>query len=636
MTYTFNGKLCGYICPECPEVLSGVTVRLYRTQEGDNVAALAVANPKETLAILDDDAVAAKRSLLIAETKTDDEGKFTFKLDKKKGYNGEAFGVDVYLETVPHRKATREPPKSLQVSITTLQPQWRQAEEGYVAAWRYCVPARFWCSVRARFEAWTICGIVADCDTGTPISGVRVRAFDTDWVQDDDLGSGITDASGKFRIDYLRSDFEKTPFSPFINVEWFGGPDVYFKVETTGGIALLTEPSSQGRTPSRENVGPCFCVRLCLKGAPPPPPGNPIPLFTHVGHYRVDPIYSDFTSDGLTTAGNLAFTDSIPLIGLLPNGNSPDALEYHFRWGEYDPSGTTLGPVTDLDASRIAPTVIGQLEYFDYDSINNVFVLRSANYWANNPGAPMTVIHRNGPLDISIQLNQTVKSGGWIEVPRQNNLVPNGIGLFVGGFTEMVRLDTTKLTLENFDLTAPPPAFKAGDAMAAGNKSRMHRFKLIFETRKVGTVPIVATNAREKIVLSNTWYKQEHHPSWGGFTDTRRCVVLIDAVELAAPGGGCKKITSDVHALFTAYHPFLGTAKVYIEGSHPPPLPPPVNPPISPDGEADSPPGGQDFNVTANPDCAYILWIELSLRLTRGYGTFLGDFYDHVAFCKGS
>ena len=634
MRYIFKGRLCGYICPECPEPLSQVKVRLYRSRAKEGITVLAAAAPKDTFAILSDDDVKQKASSLLAETTTGDDGSFSFELGDEQKYGGEAFEIDVYCGTVPHRKPTPKAPQPLQFSITTLQPAWRNTDNGLMAAFEYCIPWRYWCSIRHRFGAWVICGIVVDCEAGSPIAGVKVRAFDTDWLQDDDLGSALTDGAGKFRIDYLPIDFKQTPLSPWINLELVGGPDVYFRVETPGGTVLLAEPRSQGRTPGRDNIGPCFCVRLCLK-EPPPQDGNPIPLFTHVGEYRVDPIYNDFTSDGLTTAGNYAFTDTIPLIGLLPNGSDPDALEYHFRWGEYNPAGTVLGPVSDMDASQIAPTVIGQLEYFDWDGVS-AFVLRSANYWVNNPGAPTTVIHRNGPPDISIQLNQVVKAGGWIEVPRQNNLVANGNGLFVGGFVSMVELDTTKLTFEQFDVTTPAPPLKAGDSLSASQKSRMHRFKLFFEARKVGTVPILAANVREKIVMSNTHYIQQHHPNWGGFTDNERAVVLIDAKELAVSGGGCGKITTDVHALFTSYHPFLGSAQVYIEGPTPPPaLPPAVNPPISADGETVSPAGGQDFNLAPNPDCAYILWIKVTLNLTYGYGAFLPDFYDHVAFCKG-
>lgn len=632
MAYIFKGRLCGFICPECPEPLSDVVVRLYRHRGKQDITALAVASPKDTFAILTDDQVQAKASSLIGEARTDTNGNFIFKLGDAQRYGGEAFEVDIYCGTVPRRKSGRSTPPPVQFSITTLRPMWRQTEADFVGVWDYCVPNRYWCGVRRRFGAWTICGKVTVCNTEIPVAGVEVTAFDADWIQDDAIGSAITDGAGKFRIDYLVEDFEKTPLSPLLNLEWVSGPDLYFSIETPGGTVLSAEPRSRGRDPDRENAGNCFCVGLCID-KPPVDGGNPIPLFTHVGQYRVDPIYADFTADGLTTVENLAFTDTIPLIGLLPNGSAPDALEYRFRVAEYDAMGIVLGPVADVDATMIAPTVIGQLEYFDWNAVLTAWVLRSANYWVNNPGAPLTTIHRNGFADITIQLNQSVKPGGWIEVPRQNGLVLNGEGLFVGGFVSMVQFDTTKLTNEYFDLTIPLPALTAGQSVPAGKKSRMHRFKLFFEARQVGMVAIASSNEREKIVLSNTHYTQHHHPSWAGFVDTGRAVVMVDITELAALGAGCNAITDHVHALFTAYHPFLGSVSVYFEGPTPPPLPAAIAPAIV-GGEAISPLGGHDFDVTAQPPCAYILWLRVTLNLTYGWGRFLPDSYDHIAFCK--
>ena len=626
--YIFKGRLCGYICAECPEPLANLEVQLYRVDKRHNVAALAAANPKETFAILNDDQVREKQSRLLAKTTSDAEGNFTFELGEN--YAGEAFEVDVYCGSVPRQKIGKRPPKPRQFTITTLQPRYRETENGFIAVWDYCLPYRFWCAVLAWFDVWTICGRVLDCKTQRPIAGVKVIAFDVDWLADDALGSAsTTDAAGKFIITYSSVDFRQ---GTWVDVELIGGPDLYFKIKTPSGTALLTEPSSRGRAPDRENAGPCFCVELCVDETLVVP--DPIPLFTHVGQYRVDPIYNDFTVDGLTTASNLAFTDTIPLIGLLPNGSAPDAQEYRFRVAEYDAAGTVLGPVSDVDQTMIPATVIGQLEYFDWNALLMAYVLRSANYWVNNAGAPLTTIHRNGLPDITLQLNQPVKPGGWIEVPRQNSLVANGGGLFVGGFVSMANLDTTKLTNELFDLTVPLPELAAGTSVPAGKRSRMHRFKLIYEARKVGTVPIISSNEREKIVMSNTHYTQHHHPSWAGFIDTRPAVVLVDVAELAIPGAGCSKVSNHVHALFTAYHPFLGSVSVYIEGPTPPPLPAGILPAIVA-GEAVSPAVGHDFNITAQPNCAYILWLKVSLNLTHGYGAISSPSEDHIAFCKG-
>jgi len=146
MKFRFKGRLCGFICTECPEPLARVNVRLYRSRAGQDVTALAVAKPKDTFAILSDEEAKAKQSSLIAETQTDDDGNFEFELSDKQKYQGEAFEVDVYCGTVPHRKPTPRPPKPLQFSVTVIQPQWKRTETEQIAFWEYCLPARHWCA----------------------------------------------------------------------------------------------------------------------------------------------------------------------------------------------------------------------------------------------------------------------------------------------------------------------------------------------------------------------------------------------------------------------------------------------------------------------------------------------------------
>jgi len=99
MPYEFRGKLCGYLCAECEEPLEGVTVRLYRNRPDQGVTGLAVAAPKDTIALLDE-----------------------------QNYDGGAFEIDVYCGSVPHRKPMKTPPRPVQFSITTLQPLWKQTE----------------------------------------------------------------------------------------------------------------------------------------------------------------------------------------------------------------------------------------------------------------------------------------------------------------------------------------------------------------------------------------------------------------------------------------------------------------------------------------------------------------------------
>jgi hypothetical protein len=622
-SYIFKGRLCGYICPECPEPLSNVRVRIYRPADAKQVSALAAAVPKDTFSLLSDRQAKDKQSSLIAEVETDEQGAFEVDLDKK-NYDGGAFEIDVYCGTVPHQIPPKKKPKPLQFTITTLQPQWRETDQGRVAVFEYCIPQRYWCGIRGHFGAWTICGHVTVCKTKEPVGGVKVIALDTDWLQDDPLGSALTDTTGRFRIDYTSDRFKKTIF-PGIDIELFGGPDLYFHIETPGGTPLLTEPPSKGRTPGRENAGPCFCVELCLDREQPPPPVAPIPLFTNVGAYEVDPVAGDFTADGTTTAGNMAFTGTIPLIGILPNGDAPDAEQYRFRVAAFPGPGA----YQDVDSAKIPATPIGKLEYFAFEL--GAWTLKSTNYWVNNPGAVVSIPQSGGP-PLTTSVNKDVGPGGWIDVPRDNELFIGGHGLFK--HQELLAyLDTTKLSNQVFDLTVPPPPLKAGDSVPAGKKAAKPTYRILFEARKTPSNTPVGSNTLDKIAISNTTYTYIRHPEWAGGPVTAHSVVSLDIAELIAPGAsGCDKLSNHVHAMFTAYNPYLGSVEVYFEGN--PPLPAPINPPIA-GGEAASGAAGHDFNITALPPCAYILWLQATAQLTSGYGLISGaTIWDHIAFCK--
>lgn len=131
MNYLFKGRLSGLICPECPEALSGVLVRLYRPERSD-VTAQAVAPAKDSFAILSEPAVTAKAGRLLAEVRTDAKGDFVFELGERQKYAGEAFELDLRCDTVRGAAAGSSP---LQCMLTTLQPLWRQADNGLVAVW---------------------------------------------------------------------------------------------------------------------------------------------------------------------------------------------------------------------------------------------------------------------------------------------------------------------------------------------------------------------------------------------------------------------------------------------------------------------------------------------------------------------
>jgi hypothetical protein len=73
-------------------------------------------------------------------------------------------------------------------------------------------------------------GTVKESETGRPLSGHIVRAFDKDLLFDDDLGLAITDEQGRFLI-----QFTEDAFRDFMELS----PDLYLRVYDSTGERLL-------------------------------------------------------------------------------------------------------------------------------------------------------------------------------------------------------------------------------------------------------------------------------------------------------------------------------------------------------------------------------------------------------------
>jgi hypothetical protein len=62
---------------------------------------------------------------------------------------------------------------------------------------------------------YRIFGVVREAESGRPLAGLLVRAFDKDLFFDDTLGGATTDAAGRFEIDFtelkFRDGFELRP-----------------------------------------------------------------------------------------------------------------------------------------------------------------------------------------------------------------------------------------------------------------------------------------------------------------------------------------------------------------------------------------------------------------------------------------
>jgi hypothetical protein len=282
----------------------------------------------------------------------------------------------------------------------------------------------------------------------------------------------------------------------------------------------------------------------------------------------------------------------------------------------------------------VKPTKIGQLQYWYWNAGISAWTVGSADYWVNNAGAPPANIPQQFGPPLSVPVNAIVKPGGWIEVPRENNLTIGGIGRFVRNSDRLAELDTLQFTDEQFDLRTPAPGLVAGDSVPSASQSEAPIFRILFEARKVVGGTAVNSNELDTIAFSNTLYTYTRHPEWAGGDVTTRTVCSLDIAELMPPAGtGCDRLEDELHALFTTYHPYLESVSVFFEGNAP--LPAAVSPPIS-GGEATSPGGGEFFDISGLAPCAYILWLHASVRLTTGFGL-IGSATDtdHIAFCKG-
>ena len=83
-------------------------------------------------------------------------------------------------------------------------------------------------------QVWRIHGAVVEKETGRPLGGLIVRAFDKDLLLDDMLGFAITADDGSFEV-----RFNERRFSLLFEAS----PDLYLRIYDQHGIRLLIETS---------------------------------------------------------------------------------------------------------------------------------------------------------------------------------------------------------------------------------------------------------------------------------------------------------------------------------------------------------------------------------------------------------
>ncbi len=540
MQYTFNGRLCGYICSGIQEPIEKATVRLYRPDwEQRELVELATAREKETFRILDDDVVEAKADRLLAERDTNEEGEFSIDVDDA-DYDGGPFEIDVRTDHVPGAQAKDTEP--VQFTITTLQPRWRKSEQGAIAFWEYCLPKRSWCHVRSLFDVWVVCGRVTVCGSDAPVPGVTVAAFDTDIIEDDPLGSDTTDSAGAYRIYYTSEIFERTPM-PWLDIEFTPGPDLFFRITASGGGILLDEDRNEGRTPGRENVGHCHHVDLCVPikdGKDPKGWGKVTPtLWTGVGSAFAVP--GDFDDDGYAESGgtkyaltgNIQFTGSAPVYG--PSGA---ALEYRFLVSETTASNAT----GSLPASTFTKAIGDDANpgLFASSKLGTILVFVPAS------GEAEYVEVWSSPADLD--------TDGWLNIEKAiDRSLQNDSDVGVG-LTEVNPLawdDSDQLMGLNSTVFAPndpdPTPANVGDPIPNGTYPE-RKVSIRFETRNAGSLLAGGhgKTLNSMVIDNNPAFKRL---SFLPFEGADPCAPISGTVELA----------------YNVYHDHLGQAWITLQ-----------------------------------------------------------------------
>jgi hypothetical protein len=389
------------------------------------------------------------------------------------------------------------------------------------------LPPSIWCKLKRLFDIWTIVGRVTRCaDPSAPLIGVKVRAFDVDWLADDELGSAVTLADGSFRIDYLGEKFRK---GTFIDIELFGGPDVYFKIESSTGQDLLTEPGSKGREPGRADSGPCLCVDLCVD-LPGGETGIPT-AWTKIGlafTLPAGPSLHSFDADGYAGAAKYGLSQVIRAAGSAPLKNGGNPVEYRFLVSSttapnggppVPPAAFTRVVGKDADAALFSPIQVGQMvRYVPFFEIVDI-------------AAELEDLDAEGWLDVNRSILRTFSA--------HPTFTPADIPTFqYVDLDGLMGINTGVLTTAP---DVPGGAAEAGQPIPAANLISVQKVAVRFEIRDgVSHAPLAGdgTTLNSMVINNNAVFAK------------------IEVTEHQTLGS-CEPLHGNIHLAYTVYHPLL-------------------------------------------------------------------------------
>lgn len=606
MKYILKGNLRGFYCGDCSDPLNNVIVKIYGHPQAETATLLATSAEKETFHQRNEKELEQISNLLLASAETDEKGNFQVELSEKQ-YRGGAFDIDFECGTGPVRLPIPPKPKGpFQFHITTLQPQWRGGFAGdFFAEYQYEIPSRWFCKIYALFDLWVVCGTVTNCETKKPLEGLKVTAFDCDWIQDDNLGFDYTDAGGHFKIIYDGDKMRQTLLSPWLNHEYPAGPDYYFKIETSSGDVLLSENRNLGKRKDRANAGNCFCVHLCVNSGP-----ADVPWFTRVGNFNIT---SDIDASGKTIAVRsgaggvgFGFFHAIKLKGYAPEKfpGTTNVLFYRFQ---YSFDGVTWNNITQAQLYG-SELIVGEREI----TWNGTTAFQDIVIDHSLPASvPDSIPADAAPLPMPKHVLH-LDAQGWVRVDQQ---------VLGSGFSGPLLWVDTRVLVPGGDAN--------GTETPGANIVDPKNGRLVYVQFQTTDDLLDQTHYRTQLqqakIYINNWEE----------------VNLLRLEELHSGVAACTPITTQAHVKYSADHELMASWSVGIHSSATGSI---VGLPsgVGPRGGISTLPQGLDlataaltppFNAIDWPSCSYSLTLTTVRSLTNGENNDTGK-TRQVIFCR--
>jgi hypothetical protein len=479
--------------------------------------------------------LAAAPNLL--QGRTDENG---FSCLDEPNYQGELLDIYVCLNSVPGPKDEIRPlPARVCLFIGTYAPE----RAGNAWLLKLFIPSVIWCNLKRLADVWTVAGRVATCDTDQPLGNVTVIARDVDFIQSDLLGEGVTNGLGIFRIDYLGNAFRK---GTIIDIELFGGPDIYFEVQDSGGTTLLAEDASAGRQPGRCDSGPCTCVRLCVDL----PDGNTddtLPsAWIRVGTAFKIPdspaALNDFDADGYAGAAKFVLTGAPAMRGGVPRKTAGgDPIEYRFLVGNTTAANTAAPLGAGIFTRIVGAGPVADKNLFSTTLMGDLWRVVSLSPFVTETVTIVAVqsdLSADGWLNINKVIeNRFVEAGrNPLDIPLFS-WIPNG---------NLMLIDTGALpTAAN----VPDGVAGAGQPVPVVNYIPIEKMSLRFETRNATTLAPLSGSGK---VLNSM------------IVNNNPIFLKVAMKEHIDGGDACGVIHGSAHVAYTVYHPHLQSADILI------------------------------------------------------------------------